>query len=90
MYLKGLEITQKAETYVHCTYEKSNNRLMITDLQGVGYHLCHPETATQTTKEEKSNKSKMLLEYLFCARNLSTTTLENFEPEHMHTVSILN
>ena len=46
MYLKGLEITQKAETYVHCTYEKSYNRLMITDLQGVEYHLCDPKIAT--------------------------------------------
>ena len=46
MYLKSFEITQKAETYVHCTYEKSYNRLMITDLQGVGYHLCDPKIAT--------------------------------------------
>ena len=55
---------------------------MITDLQGVGYHLCDPESATQTIVEEKSDKSKILVEYLFCAGNLSTTTFENFEREH--------
>ena len=59
--LKDLENTEKAETFVHYTYEKSNNRLMVTDLQGVGYHLCDPETGTQTIVEEKSNKSKMLV-----------------------------
>ena len=46
--LKDLEITEKAETFAHDTYEKLNNRLMITDLQGVGYNLCDAEIATQT------------------------------------------
>ena len=77
--LNDLDITEKAETFVHYTYGKFNNRLMITDLQGVGYQLCDPEIATQTIVEEKSDKSKMLVEYLFCAGNLSTTAFENFE-----------
>ena len=38
---------------------------MITDLQGLGYQLCDPEIATQTIVEEKSDKSKMLVEDLF-------------------------
>ena len=38
------------------TYEKSNNRLMITDLQGVEYQLCDPEIATQIIVEEKLDK----------------------------------
>ena len=65
--LNDLDITEKAETFVHYTYEKFNNRLMITDLQGVGYQLCDPEIAIQTIVDEKSDKSKMLIEYLFCA-----------------------
>ena len=81
--LNDLDITKKTETFVHYTYEKSNNRLMITDLQGVGYQLCDPEIATQTIKGEKSDKSKMLVEYLFCAGNSSTTAFENFEREHV-------
>ena len=54
---------------------------MIADLQGVGYQLCDPEIATQTIVEGKSDKSKMLVEYLFCTSNLST--FENVEREHV-------
>ena len=81
--LNDLDITEKAETFVHYTYEKSNNRLMITDLQGVGYQLCDSESATHTIVEVKSDKSKMLVEYLFCAGNLPTTAFENFDREHI-------
>ena len=51
---KDLEITKKAETLVHYTYEKSNNRLRITDLQRVRYHLYDPEIATQTIVDKKA------------------------------------
>ena len=83
MCLNDLDITVKAETFVLYTHEKSNNRLMITDLQGVGYQICDPEIATQTIVEEKSDKSKMLVEYMFCAGNLSTTAFENFVRKHV-------
>ena len=63
--LNDLDITEKSETFVYYTYEITNNRLMITDYQGVGYQLCDPEIATQTIAEEKSDKSKMLVEDLF-------------------------
>ena len=83
MCLNDLDITVKAETFVLYTHEKSNNRLMITDLQGVGYQICDPEIATQTIVEEKSDTSKMLVEYMFCAGNLSTTAFENFGRQHV-------
>ena len=37
------EISHKAETSVHCTYVKSQQQLMVTDIQGVDYTLCDPE-----------------------------------------------
>ena len=55
---------------------------MIIDLQGVGYHLCDSEAAIQTIVQEKSDKSKMLVENWFWAGNLSTTVFENFEREN--------
>ena len=63
--LNDLDITEKAETFVYYTYGKSNNRLMIIDLQGVGYHLCDSIVATQTIVQEKRDKSKMLVENWF-------------------------
>ena len=39
---------------------------MIADLQGVEYQLGNQEISTQTRVEEKSDKSKILAEYLFC------------------------
>ena len=56
---------------------------MITDLEGLEYQLCDPEIVTQTIMEEKSDKAKMLAEYLFCAGNLWTAAFENFEREHV-------
>ena len=79
--LKDLEINEKAETFAHDTYEKLNNRLMITDLQGVGYNLYDAEIATQTIVKEKSDKSKMFVKPLFCVGNLSRTAFKNFERE---------
>ena len=58
--LNDLDITEKAETFVQYTYEKSSNRLMITDLQGVGCHLCDPEIATQTIVEKKAANQRCL------------------------------
>ena len=55
---------------------------MIVDLQSVEYHPCDQEISAQTRVEEKNDKSKMLVEYLFCSGNLSTTAFENFEREH--------
>ena len=83
--LNDFDITEKSETSVHYTYEISNNRLMITNLQGVGYRLCNPEITTQTIVEEKIDKSKMLVKYLFCVGNLSPTAFENFQREHVCT-----
>lgn len=40
------EISHKAETYVHYTYVKSQQQLMVTDIQGVDYTLCDPEVAS--------------------------------------------
>lgn len=80
-----LILLKKSETSVYYTYEISNNRLMITNLQGVGYRLFNPEITTQTIVEEKIDKSKMLVKYLFCVGNLSPTAFENFQREHVCT-----
>ena len=83
IYLKDFEINEKTLTFVHYTYEISNNRLIMANIQGVGHQLYDFEIATQMIMEEKSNRSKLLVECLFSVGNLSTTAFENFEREHV-------
>ena len=39
------ELRLKAETFAHYTFQKSNQQLMVTDIQGVNYSLCDAEIA---------------------------------------------
>ena len=40
------ELQLKAECLVHFTYESTNQKLMLLDIQGSGYQLYDPEIAT--------------------------------------------
>ena len=62
---------------------KKPKPLCIVHMKNVVYYLCDLEIATQTIGDEKSGESKMLVEYLFCAGNLSTTAFKNFEQEYV-------
>ncbi len=68
------DISLKAAAFVHFSFEKSNRKLMVVDIQGCGYKLLDPEIATRTLKEND--------EYLFCAGNLSTRAINTFTEEH--------
>ena len=41
------ELTEKAERLAHFSYCKSNNQLMVVDMQGSGYTLFDPEIASK-------------------------------------------
>eukprot|EP00112_Aurelia_sp_Birch-Aquarium-sp1_P008487 Seg1936.5 transcript_id=Seg1936.5/GoldUCD/mRNA.D3Y31 product="Eukaryotic elongation factor 2 kinase" protein_id=Seg1936.5/GoldUCD/D3Y31 len=68
------DISLKAAAFVHFSFEKSQRKLMVVDIQGCGYELLDPEIATTTLKEND--------EYLFCAGNLSTLAINNFTKGH--------
>lgn len=70
------EHSLKAEAFVHYTYEKSSQQLMVTDIQGVGYTLCDPEivTATQIYPTDSS--------IYFCTGNLFTAAIKSFFGHH--------
>ena len=57
-----LDMCQKAQCFVHYTYERSEKQLMVLHIQGCDYTLFDPEVAS---KEASSDG-----EYLFCAGNL--------------------
>lgn len=66
----------KAESFFYLT-EKPDHKLMVTDIQGVGYSSCEPEIASANLCDE-DNES-----ILFCSGNLSLTAINNFLVSHV-------
>jgi Alpha-kinase family. len=71
----NMQLMKKAETFMHYSYIKSNNTIMVTDLQGFGYHLIDPEIASINLRDE-NNK------WMFCPGNCSLIAITNFLGEH--------
>jgi len=69
------EVFLKAETFMHYSYKKSGEFLMITDIQGFGFSLTDPEIAT-TEPNNSDNK------WNFCAGNCSLIAITNFLGNH--------
>ncbi|KAK6178623.1 hypothetical protein SNE40_011155 [Patella caerulea] len=75
-----LELSLKAESFVHFTYERSDHSLMVVDIQGSEYKLYDPEIATSILNEVKDGLDG---EVFFCMGNLSSMAIENFLKQHM-------
>lgn len=71
------EISHKAETYVHYTYVKSQQQLMVTDIQGVDYTLRDPEVASSELKDPDDNF------FRFCTGKLSFQAIDKFLSSHV-------
>lgn len=68
-------IADKAEAFSHYTYEKSERKLVVLDIQGSGYTLYDPEIASEQLVDDDGN-------YQFCTGNLSTVAIECFFKNH--------
>ena len=66
------EITSKSEAFSHYTFEKTNQKAMVLDIQGVNWMLTDPEVATMDKKEK-----------LFCSGNLNTKAIAEFICRHV-------
>lgn len=69
------ELCLKAECLVHYTYDLTDHKLMLLDIQGSGYQLYDPEIATSDLCDSTS-------EIYFCCGNLSTIAMEEFSKQH--------
>ena len=67
-------IGQKAQCLTHYSYEKSEKKLMLLDIQGSGYDLFDPEIASEDLFDNS--------EILYCVRNLSKMAIRNFVAKH--------
>ena len=68
-------IGQKAETFVHYSFELSKRKLMVVDIQGSRFDLYDPEIAS----DQAVNTAD---EMLFCAGNLNVVAMSNFKSQH--------
>ena len=69
------DICKKAECFAHYSFIRSDNELMVLDIQGCDDKLCDPEVATQEPQLDG--------EYLFCTGNLSSSAIESFSATHV-------
>ena len=69
---------KKVEAFVHDTYEKSKDNLMVLDIQGIGNLLYDPEIATEDIVD-------IDYKFLFCLGN--STTIQAFFSAHECNVS---
>lgn len=74
--VKGSEISAKAEAFAHFTYVKSQNTIMVLDIQGTKYSLYDPEIASAKLLDDTTKA------VLFCYGNLSTIAIERFLLDH--------
>ncbi|XP_077869811.1 transient receptor potential cation channel subfamily M member 6-like [Saccoglossus kowalevskii] len=70
------EICQKSESLAHFSYEKSDKKLMVVDIQGSGYNLCDPEIASRNLLNDDN-------EFMFTTGNLTETAITNFVENHI-------
>ncbi|XP_028419153.1 alpha-protein kinase 1-like [Dendronephthya gigantea] len=71
-YADANELSLKAETFVHYTFQKSNQQLIVTDIQGVNFSLCDPEIATAELEDPEDKAIR------FCSGNLSDAAIKTF------------
>lgn len=74
---KYKELFEKAQCLVHFTYEFSDGKLMLTDIQGAGYCLCDPEISSQDVSDGESD------ELYFCVGNCAGVGIEGFQKSHV-------
>ena len=68
-------IGQKAECLTHFSYERSERKLMLVDIQGNNYDLFDPEIASTDLMDSDR-------ELLYCTGNLSELAISNFLKNH--------
>ena len=76
------ETYNKAQTLVHYSYEATDQKMMLLDIQGSSFQVCDPEIATSALTMEDDTAENAKDEMLFCCGNLSIVAISNFIAEH--------
>ena len=73
------EMSEKCQSLVHFTYERSKQQLIVVDMQGCCYRLFDPEIASKQLKRHENEEHP---ELLFSTGNLSSKAIDNFLELH--------
>ena len=68
-------VCDKAQCFAHFTYEKSQGKLIVLDVQGAGFNLYDPEIASAELTDDKGSLR-------FCNGNLAKEAINNFFSKH--------
>lgn len=68
-------LCKKSQAFSHFTYQKSEGKVMVLDIQGSGYTLYDPEKASAEIHSEDGG-------YQFCTANLAGNAFELFFEAH--------
>ena len=74
--LQDTDVARKAECLAHFSFETTNGKLLLTDIQGVGMELSDPEIASEDIKSDDGKN------ILFCIGNCSRPAIKNFGISH--------
>lgn len=74
-------IARNAQCLTHFSYEKSDKKVMLVDIQESGYELFDPEITSQELFDGSSR-------VLYCAGNLSKMAIDKFVSWHKCTCNI--
>ena len=70
------ELMEKAQAFMHYSYKKTNEEIMITDIQGFNFILTDPEIASKDVCNRENR-------WNFCLGNCSLIAITNFFSEHV-------
>ena len=68
-------VCDKAQCFAHFTFEKSEGRLIVLDIQGAEYNLYDPEIASSQLLNDDGS-------FQFCTGNLADIAIKNFFSNH--------
>ena len=77
--VRGSEVASKAETFAHFTYVKSQEAVMVLDIQGTGYNLYDPEVASIKLQDVETKSLLFCLEIFLQMPSISSYLHTNVE-----------
>ena len=71
---RTMPAVQKAEALAHFSYQVSQKKILLVDIQGIGFRLCNLEIASADLMSHEKDGDNLI----FCLGNLSHCAIDKF------------